>query len=107
MGLGDDFFFLTPKANVTKAKMTAFVVSAFFAGVAGVLYSHNLKTLVATKFDYNINLFHVQPYTCFEIGLAQINNTENLKGRYNIGYWLEKNMNSWVIGLVFKSHFNH
>ena len=42
--------------NVTKAKMTAFVVSAFFAGVAGVLYSHNLKTLVATKFDYNLSI---------------------------------------------------
>lgn len=42
--------------NVTKSKMTAFVVSAFFAGVAGVLYSHNLKTLVATKFDYNLSI---------------------------------------------------
>ena len=42
--------------NVTKAKMTAFVISAFFAGVAGVLYSHNLKTLVATKFDYNLSI---------------------------------------------------
>ncbi|MCR4693010.1 MAG: branched-chain amino acid ABC transporter permease [Firmicutes bacterium] len=42
--------------NVTKAKMTAFVVSSFFAGVAGVLYSHNLKTLVATKFDYNLSI---------------------------------------------------
>ena len=42
--------------DVTKAKMTAFVLSAFFAGVAGVLYSHNLKTLVATKFDYNLSI---------------------------------------------------
>ena len=42
--------------NVTKSKMTAFVVSSFFAGVAGVLYSHNLKTLVATKFDYNLSI---------------------------------------------------
>lgn len=39
--------------NVTKTKMTAFVVSSFFAGVAGVLYSHNLYTLTAAKFDYN------------------------------------------------------
>ena len=39
--------------NVTRSKMTAFVVSAFFAGVAGVLYSHNLHTLTASKFDYN------------------------------------------------------
>lgn len=42
--------------NVTKAKMTAFVVSAFFAGVAGVLYSHNLSQLNATKFDYNTSI---------------------------------------------------
>lgn len=39
--------------NVTRSKMTAFVTSAFFAGVAGVLYSHNLYTLTASKFDYN------------------------------------------------------
>lgn len=39
--------------NVTRSKMIAFVVSAFFAGVAGVLYSHNLYTLTASKFDYN------------------------------------------------------
>jgi len=42
--------------NVTKAKMTAFVVSAFFAGIAGVLYSHNLRTLTAGKFDYNYSI---------------------------------------------------
>ena len=39
--------------NVTRSKMIAFVVSSFFAGVAGVLYSHNLYTLTASKFDYN------------------------------------------------------
>lgn len=42
--------------NVTKAKMTAFVISAFFAGIAGVLYSHNLRTLTAIKFDYNYSI---------------------------------------------------
>lgn len=42
--------------NVTRAKMTAFVISAFIAGMAGVLYSHNLKTLVAVKFDYNFSI---------------------------------------------------
>lgn len=42
--------------NVTGVKMTAFVVSAFIAGVAGVLYSHNLKTIVASKFDYNLSI---------------------------------------------------
>lgn len=39
--------------NVTRSKMIAFVVSSFFAGMAGVLYSHNLYTLTASKFDYN------------------------------------------------------
>ena len=39
--------------NVTRAKMTAFVMSAFFAGVAGVLYSHNYTSLDTTNFDYN------------------------------------------------------
>ncbi len=42
--------------NVTKVKMTAFVISAFFAGIAGVLYSHNLRTLTAGKFDYNYSI---------------------------------------------------
>lgn len=42
--------------NVTKYKLIAFAVSAFFAGIAGVLYSHNLSTLVATKFDYNMSI---------------------------------------------------
>lgn len=42
--------------NITKYKLTAFTVSAFFAGVAGVLYSHNLSSLVATKFDYNYSI---------------------------------------------------
>lgn len=42
--------------NITKYKLIAFAVSAFFAGVAGVLYSHNLSSLVATKFDYNFSI---------------------------------------------------
>lgn len=42
--------------NITKYKLIAFTVSAFFAGVAGVLYSHNLSSLVATKFDYNYSI---------------------------------------------------
>ena len=42
--------------NVTRAKMTAFVMSAFFAGVAGVLYSHNLNTLQASTFNYNLSI---------------------------------------------------
>lgn len=42
--------------NITKYKLIAFVISAFFAGVAGVLYSHNLSSVVATKFDYNYSI---------------------------------------------------
>lgn len=41
--------------NVTKYKLIIFVISAFFAGVAGVLYGHN-TTLVPTKFDYNYSI---------------------------------------------------
>lgn len=42
--------------NVTRAKMTAFVLSAFFAGVAGALYSHNFAVLQAKTFDYNLSI---------------------------------------------------
>jgi len=39
--------------NVTYFRMLAFVIAAFFAGVAGVLYGHNLSILTAGTFDYN------------------------------------------------------
>lgn len=39
--------------NINYFKALAFVVSAFFAGVAGVLYGHNLSILTAGNFDYN------------------------------------------------------
>ena len=39
--------------NVSKYKIMAFVVAAFFAGVAGVLYGHNLSFLKPSDFDYN------------------------------------------------------
>ena len=42
--------------NVTRTKMTAFVVASFFAGVAGVLYSHNLNVVQAKTFDYNLSI---------------------------------------------------
>ena len=42
---------------------------------------------LTTEFPYNINIFHVQPHTNFEVALSQIG-IENLKGRYNIGYWV-------------------
>ena len=34
----------------------AFVISAVFAGMAGVLYSLNYSSLVAKKFDYNTSI---------------------------------------------------
>ena len=44
--------------NVTRYKLTAFVISAFFAGIAGVLYAHNLSTLTALpkNFGYNMSI---------------------------------------------------
>ena len=44
--------------NVTKYKLIVFSVSAFFAGIAGVLYAHNLSSLMATtkNFGYNMSI---------------------------------------------------
>ncbi len=44
--------------NITKYKLMAFTVSAALAGVAGVLYAHNLATLAATpkNFGYNMSI---------------------------------------------------
>ncbi len=44
--------------NITKYKLMAFSVSAALAGVAGVLYAHNLSTLAATpkNFGYNMSI---------------------------------------------------
>ncbi len=44
--------------NITKYKLMAFAVSAAFAGVAGVLYAHNLSSLTATpkNFGYNMSI---------------------------------------------------
>lgn len=44
--------------NVTKYKLMAFSISAALAGVAGVLYSHNLATLTAQpkNFGYNMSI---------------------------------------------------
>lgn len=39
--------------NVTYYKMLAFVVAAFFAGVAGAIYGHNLSILTPSTFGYN------------------------------------------------------
>lgn len=42
--------------NITKYKILAFSVSAALAGVAGVLYSHNIATVQSTKFGYNTSI---------------------------------------------------
>lgn len=42
--------------NVTKYKLLAFTVSAALAGVAGVLYSHNISMLKVSVFDYNMSI---------------------------------------------------
>lgn len=42
--------------NITKFRLMAFVVSAAIAGVAGVLYSHSISSLVSKKFDYNLSI---------------------------------------------------
>lgn len=39
--------------NVVYYKLVAFVTAAFFAGVAGVLYGHNLGILKPATFDFN------------------------------------------------------
>lgn len=41
--------------NVTKYKLMAFVISSAFAGVAGVLYAHNLATLTALPKNFGYN----------------------------------------------------
>ena len=42
----------TTGLNVTRYKLIAFALSAFFAGVAGVLYSHNINNLSATTKNF-------------------------------------------------------
>lgn len=41
--------------NITKYKLIIFTISAFFAGIAGVLYSHNLNSLTATTRNFGYN----------------------------------------------------
>lgn len=42
--------------NVTRYKLMVFTVSAFFAGVAGVLYSFSNSTVQSSKFTYNYSI---------------------------------------------------
>jgi branched-chain amino acid transport system permease protein len=42
--------------NVTQYKLMAFSISASLAGVAGVLYSHNLNSVAATPKNFGFNM---------------------------------------------------
>lgn len=44
--------------NITKYKLLSFTISAALAGIAGVLYAHNLSTLIALpkNFGYNMSI---------------------------------------------------
>lgn len=42
--------------NVTKYKLMGFVVSAVFAGLAGVLYSYSISSIQAKTFTYNYSI---------------------------------------------------
>ncbi len=42
--------------NVTKYKLLAFIMSATFAGIAGVLYSYSNYTVQSAKFGYNYSI---------------------------------------------------
>ena len=45
----------TTGISITRHKLIVFIVSAFFAGLAGVLYAH-CSTFTAAKFDYNMSI---------------------------------------------------
>ena len=42
--------------NVTYYKLMVFVLAAFFAGMAGVIYGHALANVKAVAFDYNMSI---------------------------------------------------
>lgn len=42
--------------NIPKYKLIVFTIASFFAGLAGVLYSHNLRSFSAGTFDYNASI---------------------------------------------------
>lgn len=42
--------------NITKYKLSVFTIAAFFAGIAGVLYSYSNYTVQSTKFGYNYSI---------------------------------------------------
>lgn len=42
--------------NISKYKLIIFTLASFFAGIAGVLYSHNINSLSSNTFDYNTSI---------------------------------------------------
>ena len=58
--------------NITRYKLMAFSISAALAGVAGVLYSHNLNSLMATpkNFGYNMSIMILVFVVLGGIGIA-------------------------------------
>ncbi len=42
--------------NVTYYKLIVFMLAAFFAGAAGVIYGHSLANIKSTTFDYNMSI---------------------------------------------------
>lgn len=42
--------------SVTRYKLTAFIISAILAGMAGALYAMNFSTIAAKKFDFNTSI---------------------------------------------------
>ena len=42
--------------NVTRYKLTVFMIAAFFAGAAGTLYGHFFANVKAASFDYNMSI---------------------------------------------------
>lgn len=42
--------------GITKYKLTAFIISAMIAGMAGALYAMNFSTIAAKKFDFNTSI---------------------------------------------------
>lgn len=47
---------------------------------------------ITKDFTYNINVFHIEPHTNFEVAVSDLG-IDNLKGRYNIGYWVHETEN--------------
>ena len=42
--------------NISKYKLIVFTLASFFAGIAGVLFSHNMNSFSASGFDYNTSI---------------------------------------------------